>query len=151
MALLAMLDTDDSLILLDEPEVHFNDYWKREIVKLLDTVMRNHSNHLLIVSHSSIALSDVTDAQVLVMKRGSDGLASVHPPTLKTFGTDPSEIMVVIFRTELSTGAYATSLLKTAIESDERQQIEEFLERVGPGMWFFRLRQRLEGLDAASA
>ncbi|MEM7118487.1 MAG: AAA family ATPase [Chloroflexota bacterium] len=150
MAMLAMLQTENSLILLDEPEVHFNDYWKREIVKLIDTVMYKHTNHLLIVSHSSIGLSDVPDAQVSIMQRGIDGFAVVHPPTLKTFGTDPSEIMTVIFHTRLSTGAYAADLLKTAVESGQRQQIEEFLERVGPGMWYFRLRQRLEGLDATS-
>ena len=33
MALLGMLDMQDSLIILDEPEVHFNDYWKREVVR----------------------------------------------------------------------------------------------------------------------
>lgn len=151
MAMLAMLKTENSLILLDEPEVHFNDYWKREIVKLIDTVMQGHSNHLLIVSHSSIGLSDVASAQVTVMSRSDEGFAATRPPTIKTFGTDPSEIMIVVFHTGLSTGAYATSLLKTAVESNERQQIEELLERVGPGMWFFRLRQRLEGLDAPPA
>jgi energy-coupling factor transporter ATP-binding protein EcfA2 len=150
MAMLAMLQTENSLILLDEPEVHFNDYWKREIVKLIDKVMRDHTNHLLIVSHSSIGLSDVTGAQVAVMKRGEDGFALVHSPTVRTFGTDPSEIMVVVFRTGLSTGAYAADLLRSAVESGERQQIEEFLEQVGPGMWYFRLRQRLEDIDAAS-
>src|SRR5690606_29044885 len=102
MAMLAMLQTENSLILLDEPEVHFNDYWKREIVKLIDMVMQSHANHLLIVSHSSIGLSDVTDAQVSVMKRGDDGFAIVHPPTVRTFGTDPSEIMIVVFHTGLS-------------------------------------------------
>lgn len=151
MAMLAMLQTENSLILLDEPEVHFNDYWKREIVKLIDTVMHNHANHLLIVSHSSIGLSDVADEQVSVMKRSGDGFTVVHPPAVKTFGTDPSEIMIVVFHTGLSTGAYAADLLKSAVESGERRQIEEFLERVGPGMWYFRLRQKLEGLDASPA
>ena len=46
MALLAMLDMQDSLIILDEPEVHFNDYWKREVVRLLHGMMSGHSNHI---------------------------------------------------------------------------------------------------------
>lgn len=150
MALLAMLDTDDSLILLDEPEVHFNDYWKREIVKLLDTVMRNHSNHLLIVSHSSIALSDVTEAQIMVLQRPGGGFTTVQTPGLKTFGTDPSEIMVVLFRTDLSVGALAAQLLETAVKSGDQEELQNFLNRVGPGMWRFRLRDRLEGLNAPS-
>lgn len=150
MAMLAMLQTENSLILLDEPEVHFNDYWKREIVKLIDAVMRDHANHLLIVSHSSIGLSDVASAQVTVMSRSEDGFAIAHPPTIKTFGADPSEIMVVVFRARLSTGAYAADLLETAVESGEREEIVRFLEAVGPGMWLFQLRRRLEDFDASS-
>lgn len=151
MGMLAMLQTENSLILLDEPEVHFNDYWKREIVSLIDNVMRGHTNHLLIVSHSSIGLSDVADAHVSVMTRAEDGFSIVEPPPLKTFGTDPGEIMVVIFNTRLSTGAYAAHLLTSVVERGERQEIEEFLEKVGPGMWYFRLLQRLEAFDASSA
>ncbi|MCL4266663.1 MAG: AAA family ATPase [Anaerolineae bacterium] len=149
MAMLAMLQTENSLILLDEPEVHFNDYWKREIVKLIDTVMHNHANHLLIVSHSSIGLSDVASAQVTVMSKGANGFAVTHPPTIKTLGTDPSEIMMIVFRTGLSTGAYATQLLESAVQSGEREEIAHFLETVGPGMWLFRLQRRLEDFDAS--
>lgn len=148
MAMLAMLQAENCLILLDEPEVHFNDYWKREIVKLVDDIMRGHANHLIIVSHSSIALSDVPAAQVSVMARGEDGFSNIYPPRLRTLGTDPSEIMVVIFNTHLSTGAYAAELLRTAVEKGEKRQLEELLQQVGPGMWYFRLRQRLEALDA---
>lgn len=150
MAMLAMLQTDNSLILLDEPEVHFNDYWKREIVRLIDRVMTAHSNHLLVVSHSSIGLSDVADGQVTIMRRGEDGFAVTFDPVMKTFGADPSEIMSVVFRTELSIGAYAAQLLSSAVESGEREKLAAYLERVGPGMWMFRLKRRLEDFDAAS-
>lgn len=149
MAMLAMLQAENSLILLDEPEVHFNDYWKREIVKLIDTVMHDHANHLLIVTHSSIGLSDVSSAQVTVVSRGQDGFTVTHPPTIKTFGTDPSEIMIIVFRTGLSTGAYATQLLESAVESGDREVVANFLESVGPGMWLFRLQRRLEDFDAS--
>ncbi|MGB1250552.1 MAG: AAA family ATPase [Candidatus Promineifilaceae bacterium] len=151
MAMLAMLQTNNSLILLDEPEVHFNDYWKRRIVKLIDNVMTGHPNHLLIVSHSSIGLSDVAAAQVQVMSEGPDGFTRVDPPAVRTLGTDPSEIMIVVFHTKLSTGKYAADLLKTVVENGERQELENFLDKVGPGMWYFRILQRLEALDAPSA
>jgi len=148
MALLAMLNEKDSLILLDEPDVHFNDYWKREVVSLLHRIMHKHSNHLLVITHSSIALSDVPESQIAVLVRDDNGWAQVQEPSLKTFGADPSEIMIAIFQAELSTGAYATALLETAMTSREREVVEKLLHQVGPGMWRFRLRQRLEELSA---
>lgn len=148
MAMLTMLQTNNSLILLDEPEVHFNDYWKREIVLLIDRVMSKHTNHLLIVSHSSIGLSDVSADQISVLSQSEDGFTNVQPPQLKTFGTDPSEIMIVIFHTNVSTGAYATRILESAVESADYARIASFLNKVGPGMWLFQLRRRLEAIDA---
>jgi len=151
MALLAMLDLQDSLIILDEPEVHFNDYWKREVVKLLDETMRGYSNHLLITTHSSILLSDVTENQVTVFVKSPTGITEQRRPGIKTFGADPSEIMMVTFDTELSSGAKSEDELITAIQHGDREKVVGLLEMIGPGMWRFRLKQRLEEIDAASA
>lgn len=150
MALLAMLDTDDSLILLDEPEVHFNDYWKREVVGLLDTVMRNHTNHLLITTHSSILLSDVTDDQITVMFKDDDGISQQRRPGVKTFGADPSEIMTVLFQTEIPSGRLSTDALTVAVTDGNEETVQGYLQSVGPGMWRFRLKQRLGEIDASS-
>jgi len=150
MALLAMLDTDDSLILLDEPEVHFNDYWKREIVSLLDAVMSSHTNHLLITTHSSILLSDVTDDQITVMFKNEDGISQHRRPGVKTFGADPSEIMTVLFQTEIPSGRLSTESLTVAVTDGNRETVEGYLQTVGPGMWRFRLKQRLGEIDASS-
>jgi predicted ATPase len=151
MALLAMLDMQDSLIILDEPEVHFNDYWKREVVRLLDGMMRSHSNHILITTHSSILLSDVTESQISVFVKSPTGITEQRRPGIKTFGADPSEIMMVTFDTELSSGAKSEEDLVQAIQDGDRKKIIGLLEMIGPEMWRFRLKQRLEEIDAASA
>jgi len=150
MALLAMLDTKDSLIMLDEPEVHFNDYWKREVVNLLDTVMRNYTNHLLITTHSSILLSDVTDDQITVMFKDDDGISQQRRPGVKTFGADPSEIMTVLFQTEIPSGRLSTDALTVAVTDGNKETVQGYLQSVGPGMWRFRLKQRLGEIDASS-
>jgi hypothetical protein len=151
MALLAMLDTDDSLILLDEPEVHFNDYWKRDIVYLLNKVMSNHTNHLMITTHSSILLTDVTDNQITVLFKDEDGIARQRRPGVKTFGADPSEIMTVLFQAEIPSGRQSTDSLTVAVTDGDKTTVEGYLQFVGPGMWRFRLKQRLEDIDASSS
>jgi len=150
MALLTMLDLDNSLIILDEPEVHFNDYWKREVVNLLDGMMHDHTNHVLITTHSSILLSDVTEGQITVFVKNTSGITEQRRPGIKTFGADPSEIMMVTFDTELSSGAKSEEELVAAIQNGDREKVSGLLEMIGPGMWRFRLKQRLEEIDAAS-
>ena len=145
MALLSILDTSDSLILLDEPEVHFNDYWKREIVSLLDVVMSNHTNHLLITTHSSILLSDVTEDHIVPLMKNKQGYVEYLPFVSPTFGTDPSSIMIHLFDTGSAVGSFSAKYLADAIERNNPKELNELLEKVGLGYWYFRLQNRLEG------
>jgi predicted ATPase len=149
MAMLAMLDTEDSLILLDEPEVHFNDYWKREIVALLNMVMQGHTNHLLIATHSSIVLSDVTEAHITSLVRTDEGVAEPVDFTAPTFGADPSTIMIHVFDTGTAVGAFSAQYIASALDRNDEAELRDLLGRVGVGYWQFRILNRLEKLDAS--
>ncbi len=60
MALFHLLEgQQDALLLLDEPETHFNDKSKREIVDIIDSAIGKTANDVLISTHSAIVLSDV--------------------------------------------------------------------------------------------
>lgn len=148
-AALAMLDAEDSLIVLDEPEVHFNDYWKREIVALLNMVMKEHTNHLLIATHSSIVLSDVTEAHITSLVRTDEGIAEPVDFTAATFGADPSTIMVHVFDTGTAVGAFSAQYIASALDRNDEAELRDLLDRVGVGYWQFRILNRLEKLDAS--
>jgi hypothetical protein len=109
---------DDALLLLDEPETHFNDVWKREIVGIVESAMGASFSAALIATHSAIVLSDVFDEEV-VMVRKSSGSSFVAPVTDRTFATDPSALMMTVFDAEDSIGERAKS------------RIEQFMLAVG--------------------
>ena len=144
MALLVMLDTEDSLIMLDEPEIHFNDYWKREIIRLLDNVMEGRTNHLLITTHSSILLSDVTEAHISSIVKRPNGIAEVVEISTPTFGANPSSIMVHMFDTGTSVGSFSGEYISEALERGDIDELKELLDQVGVGYWSFRISNRLD-------
>ena len=68
MALFHLLQgQQDALLLLDEPETHFNDKWKREIVDIIDDAIGHTSNDVLISTHSAIVLSDVFNNEIVMV------------------------------------------------------------------------------------
>jgi len=71
MALLFLLrGMDGGLLLLDEPETHFNDVWKREIVDLVDdNVLKETRAQVVVATHTSIALTDVFNEEVTLLQR----------------------------------------------------------------------------------
>lgn len=150
----------DALILLDEPEVHFNDYWKRQIVHFIDRVFhasnhftttatdQNHTSHLLISTHSSIALTDAHTDEIIRMERDDINTQRATRPRFQTFGADPSDIMVHIFDAPQPNGEYSVQQIKARIEEARQGRIskidlEQALKFIAPGYWSYRVRREL--------
>jgi hypothetical protein len=95
-------------------------------------------------------LSDVTDDQITVLFKNENGISQQRRPGVKTFGADPSEIMTVLFQTEIPSGRLSTETLTVAVTDGNKETVQGYLQSVGPGMWRFRLKQRLGEIDASS-
>ena len=113
MCLFLLFGEVESLILLDEPEVHFNDYWKRHIVSTMHEVFKwknaPYVSHVLVATHSSISLSDVHPEDILILERQNLFTSETSMPRIQTFGADPSEIMVHVFGAPHATGQYSVN------------------------------------------
>jgi ABC-type cobalamin/Fe3+-siderophores transport system ATPase subunit len=148
MALFHLLqDQQDALLLLDEPETHFNDTWKREIVDIIDDAIRNTANDVLISTHSAIVLSDVFNDEIVMVKKTPEGsgVRSVNEPT---FATDPSALMMTVFGTEDSIGKRAQEFIEAKLRqptgtSEELAQLETLISRMGSGFYRSELRTLL--------
>lgn len=117
----------DSLIILDEPETHFNDYWKRRIVDVIDDNLRDTPNEVVISTHSSIALTDVFASEITLLskKETADGSVAVRSPSMQTFGASPGEIMSKIFEAEDIVGQRANEFLDMVLKlAAYPQQVE---------------------------
>lgn len=157
MCLFMLFGEVESLILLDEPEVHFNDYWKRHIVSMMHQVFEGkgkpHKSHVLIATHSSISLSDVRSEDVLVLERPGLLTNTMRIPTIETFGADPSDIMVHVFGAPHAMGEYSVNEIERWLvetyqwpEAERRRFLQERLHQVSPGYWAYRIRREMVGL-----
>ena len=156
MALFYLLqNTPDALLLLDEPENHFNDAWKRELVSLIDDALQETPNEVLITTHSSIALSDVFREEIHVLRRNSEtGQTEASTVELPTFGADPGEIMVKIFDAPDSIGQRSLERLENLLTEDwsnRREELETYLRSVGFGYYRSELREIWRKLNAAQS
>lgn len=144
MALFALFRADDLLILLDEPEVHFNDVWKREIVHTLDQIMQGHASHALITTHSSITLTDVPSKDVIVLQRvggATTGADVVSDQKFQTFGADPSDIMVHVFGTQTASGEHSRRFIRREIGNRNTvNELDDLAAIVAPGYWRYRIQ-----------
>ncbi|EDX72663.1 hypothetical protein MC7420_4936 [Coleofasciculus chthonoplastes PCC 7420] len=143
------------MIILDEPEVHFNDFWKRQIVQLLDAKLKDRHSHVLITTHSSITLTDVPKEDIVVLDRNNNYTQSSFNPTLRTFGADPSDIMVHVFGAPHPAGASSVHRIEQELENslnrsphERREVLEELLNNVvAQGYWSYLIRRELQTME----
>ena len=154
MCLFSLFGEVESLILLDEPEVHFNDYWKRHIVSTMHQVFEKKSgttiSHVLVTTHSSISLSDVHPEDILVLERQDLLTSATSIPRIQTFGADPSEIMVHVFGAPYAEGAYSVNEIEswlTGMSQKSEQEQRDYLKTVAPGYWAYRIRREMTGVS----
>jgi hypothetical protein len=127
MALFHLMEgRQDALLLLDEPETHFNDKWKREIVDIIDQVLGEFSNQVVISTHSGISLTDVFTPEISLLEKGKDGFAAVKPlPEIHTFGATSDHPLRDIFGAPGTVGQRAAALLDILLIAEPNKDLVE--------------------------
>jgi len=148
MALFHLLDgQEDALLLLDEPETHFNDKWKREIIDIIDDAIGHTANDVLISTHSAIVLSDVFNDEIVMVVKTADG-SGVRSVDQQTFATDPSALMMTVFEADDSIGKRAQEFIEGKLRqatgnAEDIRQLEQLIARMGSGFYRSELRTLL--------
>jgi energy-coupling factor transporter ATP-binding protein EcfA2 len=152
MGLLFLLrGQDGSLLLLDEPETHFNDVWKREIVEMMDMALLSSTEaNIIVATHTSIVLTDAFAAEVTVLDK-KEGAVTARGVKGGLFGTDPGEVAMNLFRAEGSTGRRSIELLDQLLKTEwegREKDLEAILNILGSSFHRAELRAVLKGLQA---
>lgn len=124
MALLHLLSgRQDSLLLLDEPETHFNDLWKRDVASIVDDALAHTAADVLIATHSALMLTDALKDELVVLERTSpEGDAGPSESGIRildaqthTFGATGDHPLRDIFGAPDTVGRRASRLLEVLV------------------------------------
>jgi len=143
--LLLLREYEDCLILLDEPETHFNDRWKIDLVFDMQRILRGGRAQVVMATHSDLTLTDADRSDVFVFEE-AEGDTDLTPtaPTISPLGADRSEITQQVFGASSASGRRAIEIVEGVLRRNDPAEIEDTLGRLGPGFQRFRLRYALE-------
>ena len=147
--MLLAADTRESLLLLDEPETHFNDNWKIELVESVARALGGaeqpgHEGHQVVVAtHSSLTLTDAEAALVQLFLRTDEGIAVLDPPT-STFGAAPGDLGQLLFGLHAPVGNFAEHTLRLALEQGDEEALARLAGVMGPGYLRLAIQRRLD-------
>jgi len=144
--LLLLRELRDCLVLFDEPETHFNDLWKVDLISDLVRVLKGQSAQVVIATHSDLTLSDAdrSDVYLLAVDTPADEPEVPMEPAVSPFAADRGEITTRVFGAGQTSGSHALGIVNDALARRDPEELRETLERVGPGFHSFRLRYALQ-------
>jgi energy-coupling factor transporter ATP-binding protein EcfA2 len=161
MALFFLLRRQDgALLLLDEPETHFNDVWKREMIDLVDdAILKTTTAQVIVATHTSIALTDVFSSEIVRFTK-PDGVPKVEEVAFPTFGADPGRILLHVFGSPDTIGSRAAEFLRDRLKkewksadpvkaAELRGELERLVSEIGSGWPRAKLAEILSKLDDA--
>lgn len=94
---LAVNITDNSLVLIDEPETFLNPKWVFEFVNLLKNLFKNKSCHFIIASQSPFVVGSVKREDIIKIKKSKDDRILFEYEENQTLGATVNSILSDVF------------------------------------------------------
>lgn len=92
---LKFLNVNNSIILIDEPEISLHPRWQRKIINVYENIGEN--NQLIIATHSPHIIGNVKKEQLRVLKRDKEGIKVMNSEELdETYGRTVESILMEI-------------------------------------------------------
>ncbi|QRY55961.1 AAA family ATPase [Sphingobacterium siyangense] len=123
--------TEDSLVLIDEPETHLHPNSISLFINVINKILSKYESYAIIATHSPQIVQEVPAKDIVVLER-NDKMASTREVGLETFGENLNTITQRIFYTINNDEYYRIYLTRLAKKMDYDSIITAFEEKSQP-------------------
>lgn len=129
---LMLLEKQNSIFILDEPDTHFNPEWRSRFITLLNEVLKLRLKEQLvfITSHSPFVVSDCKPENVFFFKK-NEPAKTAKEIEFNTYGASVDNILKNFFGSKRLISQYSFDKLKQVIETGTVQELREAVEEFG--------------------
>lgn len=99
---------NNSLVLLDEPDISLHPNWQMQYISFLKEVFKKYSScHFIMATHSHFLVSDMEQhtSKILALKKENNKIVSSNVPK-NTFAWSAEEVLYTVFNIRTSRNAY---------------------------------------------
>lgn len=112
---LKFLEVNNSVILIDEPEISLHPQWQKRIIQVYESIGKN--NQLIIATHSPHIIGDIESKQLRVIKKEKEGIKLIDNNDLnETYGKSIGDILSTTMRLDSLRNEDITIKLNSAYE-----------------------------------
>ncbi len=124
---LKMLDINNSVILIDEPEISLHPKWQQKIVKVYEGIGEN--NQIIIATHSPHIVSSVKSESLKLLVKADEGIEILQGEEINgSYGYPVERVLTELMGVETPRDFEVQNMIKTLqdLVRDNKYQTEEF-------------------------
>ena len=124
---LKMLDINNSVILIDEPEISLHPKWQQKIVKVYEEIGEN--NQIIIATHSPHIVSSVKSESLKLLVKSDDGIEVLQSEEINgSYGYPVERVLTELMGVETPRDSEVQNMIKTlqGLVRDNKYETEEF-------------------------
>ncbi|MDQ6471411.1 restriction system-associated AAA family ATPase [Flavobacterium sp. LHD-80] len=137
-----MMNQENCLFLLDEPETHFNPLWRRTFINTLEKVTIERKQHFFITTHSPFIVSDCKKENVFIFKREKNKI-NIQEPKSETYGASFDNILEMAFQINPPISENSLQELQELENENNPEIIQKELSNFGDSLEKASLRNRI--------
>lgn len=110
---------ENSLVLLDEPEISLHPNWQIKYMDIFNKIFRHFSKtHFIIASHSHFLVSDLKadKSNILAVEMNDEGAIKITPTPKNTFGWSAEQILLDVFKVATTRNYYITKTITDVLK-----------------------------------
>ncbi len=138
---------DNSLLIIEEPEIHLNYLWARHVFSILLTLVKKYEIHMLISSHNWTFINNLNPSQILLME--SKHSKKICHPKESTFLADIN-VINDMFNNEVSSDNSIEEYIYKLMADKDLERLKFYFSIMGESylkVLVFKKLMELGGLD----
>ncbi|WP_111709140.1 restriction system-associated AAA family ATPase [Lutibacter citreus] len=129
---LNMVNKDNVLFLMDEPETHFNPQWRSAFISNMKSATGKNKQEYLITTHSPFLLSDSKSEDVYIFNKTKKNI-NIEQPEIQTYGAAIDKLLEIAFGVAPPVAKLSVAAISKLINSKTKSIEELEKEALGFG------------------
>ncbi|MEH7445222.1 AAA family ATPase [Bacillus sp. JJ1122] len=129
----------NSLIIIEEPELHLNPSWTKQIITMFYLLFNTYNAHFMIATHSYSFINTLFPENILLFKQDS-----VTHPSFNTFLSNEKEITSKLFNSSKKLNYTEEKLLSKIKESSDANELNQIMDYLGESFYKFMIFNELQ-------
>lgn len=127
----------ESIIILEEPELHLDPVWNRQLTTLFEVLLSGYNSHLLIATHNYSIINSVQQSNIISLESGSENKISEN-----TFLASYEELFRILYGEDFRSNKIEEDFLSTLSEKNV-DELKNDYEKIGNSIYKYLIYKKI--------